>query len=1004
MKPVLKVGDIVWASAGFGDGSYEEPATIIEVNVEYDESGDESDEEEKNQGQRHGGEIDGVRIKYKISLTETVLPSDQVRLFTPDTSRRRRRYKIPHSANGSLSEPSKQGSRVYPSGGGIPSFQSGTENEVKSRTILASTAIEERQNQASSTRSNAGAKMTLKVKDVHISKNEDDEEPLVNLKTGTVKSKTRSKKRKMDASRIDEKPKIVSNKSSKKAKRNSESSSSAANSKHSVRTSKVISSPYFDSEKAKTNIEVNTKEDSSSKIEMKGARMRDFKKSKVSNDDCGAIGGEPDGNGGLDQGSTYIVEYAKTSRSTCKRCNERIKKGELRIGNRPLFRGKPGFQVFKHLKCTVFSEEISCAEDIGGSSKLKGEDYESLTTRVQASVKELKRESEELTPDELVQKEFSGDIRSAPKGLSAELLPFQIEGVSWMYHQETKTDIKGGILADEMGMGKTLQTITTILDNRPKLQRSIPGSKYPPCTTLIKDAYIKEEALWDEGIKDWKHEMVMNDVHKSILTKSNKNGSGGGARAGTLVICPLIALLQWKTEIEKFSQDGSISVKIYHGPDRSSKVPREMLRKYDIVLTTYQVLQADFRKMVSPNRVKCPNCGGKFRIDKLRVHLKYFCGENAERTEAQARQRRNSDQQRVNQTRRRGGHLNTNNSKPKSSKTKMAIKVKGNANYDSESELSMDSNDNTEKKNLTSVRRRPSSRASASNAAKKMTKTSKWEDKISGSDTDDEYEEESEEESDSNDNHSFVSGARKTAPRKKTKLQSKNSRGNEYTNRAVAKQAKALKTAKLKKFDKKKESKLKTNAGKGKKVNQKKNVPLKKGKGEQKNCSESDDSSEDDDDIDMDALIEEAMAGAQMSMLHSFSWWRIVLDEAHMIKSRSSQTAAAAFALIGIHRWCLSGTPLQNRVGEFYSLVRFLRLDPMAYYFCRAKGCDCKQIHYRMSNGRCKVSIFIFHFCCRIFEFSLTFPLQGLWSWPSATLLVLQQAHFESNPERWIQS
>lgn len=26
---------------------------------------------------------------------------------------------------------------------------------------------------------------------------------------------------------------------------------------------------------------------------------------------------------------------------------------------------------------------------------------------------------------------------------------------------------------------------------------------------------------------------------------------------------------------------------------------------------------------------------------------------------------------------------------------------------------------------------------------------------------------------------------------------------------------------------------------------------------------------------------------------------------------------------------------LQNRVGELYSLVRFLRMDPHAYYFCR---------------------------------------------------------------------
>jgi DNA repair protein RAD16 len=83
-------------------------------------------------------------------------------------------------------------------------------------------------------------------------------------------------------------------------------------------------------------------------------------------------------------------------------------------------------------------------------------------------------------------------------------------------------------------------------------------------------------------------------------------------------------------------------------------------------------------------------------------------------------------------------------------------------------------------------------------------------------------------------------------------------------------------------------------------------------------------------------------------------WWRVVLDEAHFIKSRSSQTSNAAFALTGIHRWALSGTPLQNRVGEFYSLIRFLRLNPMAHYMCKSKECNCNQIHYRMMHGRCK--------------------------------------------------
>ena len=67
------------------------------------------------------------------------------------------------------------------------------------------------------------------------------------------------------------------------------------------------------------------------------------------------------------------------------------------------------------------------------------------------------------------------------------------------------------------------------------------------------------------------------------------------------------------------------------------------------------------------------------------------------------------------------------------------------------------------------------------------------------------------------------------------------------------------------------------------------------------------------------------------SPLHSVYWGRIILDEAHAIKDRSSNTARAVFNLGGERKWSLSGTPLQNRVGELYSLIRFMQISKLFY-------------------------------------------------------------------------
>lgn len=65
-------------------------------------------------------------------------------------------------------------------------------------------------------------------------------------------------------------------------------------------------------------------------------------------------------------------------------------------------------------------------------------------------------------------------------------------------------------------------------------------------------------------------------------------------------------------------------------------------------------------------------------------------------------------------------------------------------------------------------------------------------------------------------------------------------------------------------------------------------------------------------------------------------------------------TAKACFALNVDFRWCLTGTPLQNRIGEFFSLLRFLVVEPFSNYICR--DCKCSKLEWSVDeNNFCKI-------------------------------------------------
>ena len=50
----------------------------------------------------------------------------------------------------------------------------------------------------------------------------------------------------------------------------------------------------------------------------------------------------------------------------------------------------------------------------------------------------------------------------------------------------------------------------------------------------------------------------------------------------------------------------------------------------------------------------------------------------------------------------------------------------------------------------------------------------------------------------------------------------------------------------------------------------------------------------------------------------------IILDEGHIIKNPKTLKFAAAKKLKGTHRFILTGTPIQNRLKELWSLFDFL--------------------------------------------------------------------------------
>ncbi|WVR05014.1 hypothetical protein IAU60_002026 [Kwoniella sp. DSM 27419] len=146
----------------------------------------------------------------------------------------------------------------------------------------------------------------------------------------------------------------------------------------------------------------------------------------------------------------------------------------------------------------------------------------------------LKDFMEDTTVDESLKNLGLSALDQHLPNLRIQLMPHQVLGVDFMVNKEKNKKFRGGINADAMGLGKTVQTIATLALN-PSQDRKVKS---------------------------------------------------------TLIIAPLALLSQWKSEIETKCVHGLMRVGIYHGPKRIKSA--NDLRSYDVVLTTYGTLTSEF--------------------------------------------------------------------------------------------------------------------------------------------------------------------------------------------------------------------------------------------------------------------------------------------------------------------------------------------------------------------------------------------------------------------------
>ncbi|KAG7461078.1 hypothetical protein MATL_G00206140 [Megalops atlanticus] len=137
-------------------------------------------------------------------------------------------------------------------------------------------------------------------------------------------------------------------------------------------------------------------------------RWEDQEKVKKAMESGGSTAGKGEQKGAAKGEKTlndFAVEYAKSNRSTCKGCDQKIEKDQIRVSKKAVDKEKPQLGLIDrwyHTACFVsrreelaFKPEYSAAQ-LKGFNTLRGEDKEELKQRLPAIKSEGKRKGDEV--------------------------------------------------------------------------------------------------------------------------------------------------------------------------------------------------------------------------------------------------------------------------------------------------------------------------------------------------------------------------------------------------------------------------------------------------------------------------------------------------------------------------------------------------------------------------------------------------------------------------------